>query len=61
MLFPFFEDLTRATFKQLQSIKSTEGVVAVWSVSGIIKFKLADDEQIYKVSLLYDTVDSLTQ
>ena len=61
MLFPFFEDLTRATFKQLQSIKSTEGVVAVWSVSGIIKFKLADDEQIYKVSSLYDTVDSLTQ
>ena len=61
MLFPFFEDLTRATFKQLQSIKSTEGVVAVWSVSGIIKFKLADDEQIYKVSSLFDTVDSLTQ
>ena len=40
---------------------TTEGVVAVWSVSGIIKFKLADDEQIYKVSSLYDTVDSLTQ
>ena len=61
MLFPFYEDLTRATFKQLQAIKATEGVAAVWSVGGVIKFRLNDDDSIYKVNSLFDTVDSLTQ
>ena len=61
MLFPFYEDLTRATFKQLQAIKATEGVAAVWSVGGVIKFRLNDNDSIYKVNSLFDTVDSLTQ
>ena len=61
MLFPFYEDLTRATFKQLQSIKEKENVTAAWTVSGVIRFKIKDSENIYKVSSLWGTVDSLTE
>ena len=61
MLFPFYEDLTRATFKQLQSIKEKENVTAAWTVSSVIRFKIKDSENIYKVSPLWDTVDSLTE
>ena len=61
MLFPFYKDLTRATFKQLQSIKEKENVTAAWTVSGVIRFKIKDSENIYKVSSLWGTVDSLTE
>ena len=61
MLFPFFEDLSRATFKQLKAFKEKEEVAAAWTVSGVIRFRIKDDETIYKVSSLLDTVESLTQ
>ena len=61
MLYPFYEDLTRATFKQLQAIKAREDVSSAWTVSGVIRFKVKDSDTVYKVSSLWDTVDSLTE
>ena len=53
MLFPFYEDLTRASFTQLKAIKAKEEVVAAWTVSGVIRFRKKDDDNIYKVSSLF--------
>ena len=61
MLYPFYEDLTRATFKQLQAIKAREDVSSAWTVSGVIRLKVKDSDTVYKVSSLWDTVDSLTE
>jgi hypothetical protein len=61
MKFPFYEDLTRATFKQLKAIQADEKVTAAWTVSGIIRFKIENDEAVYKVTNIYDTVADLTE
>ena len=60
MAFAFFEDLTKATFRQLQAIKACEEVLSAWTVSGSIRFKTKNSETIYKVSSIFDTVESLT-
>jgi hypothetical protein len=60
MKYPFFEHLTSTTFKQLKAIQSHEEVQSAWTVSGNIKFKLKSSDTIYKVSSIFDTVDSLT-
>jgi mRNA-degrading endonuclease YafQ of YafQ-DinJ toxin-antitoxin module len=59
MKYPFYEDLTRATFKQLKTIQSDERVTAAWTVSGVIRFKLDGDEKVYRVTSVYDTIDDL--
>ena len=61
LLYTFFEDLTRATFKQLQAIKACEEVTAAWTVNGVIRFKVKNKDEIFKVSSIYDTVESLTK
>jgi hypothetical protein len=59
MCYPFYEDLTRATFKQLMTIQQHEQVVSAWTVSGVVRFKVKDSDVIYKVSSIYDTVEDL--
>jgi hypothetical protein len=54
-----FEDLTTANFKQLQAFKQSDRVSSAWSVNGIIRFKVKDCDTVFKVSSLYDTVDSI--
>ena len=61
MVHPFFEDLSKATFKQLVSIKACSEVTSAWTVGGAIRFKIKDSEVIFRVSSIYDTVDSLTK
>jgi hypothetical protein len=60
MRYPFYEDLTRATFKQLKAIQADDRVTAAWTVSGVIRFKIENDEAVYKVHNIYDTVADLT-
>ena len=61
MLFPFYEDLSRETFKQLQSIKSCQEVVSAWTVGGVIRFKVKDNDTIFRVTSIYDTVENVTE
>jgi hypothetical protein len=56
-----FEDLTGLNFKQLQAFKQHEDVTSAWTVNGVIRFKIKESDQIFKVSSLYDTVDSITK
>jgi TolA-binding protein len=59
MRFPFYEDLSRLTFKQLMNIQQNEQVVSAWTVSGVICFKVKDNNAVFKVSSIYDTVEEL--
>jgi DNA repair exonuclease SbcCD ATPase subunit len=60
MKHPFFEHLTNTTFKQLKSIQNHQDVQSAWTVSGVIKFKLKNSDSVYKVSSIFDSVESLT-
>ena len=59
MRFPFFEDLTKATFTKLSSIKQQEGVLSAWTVNGSIRFKLKDNNTIFRVSKLQDSFEDI--
>jgi hypothetical protein len=61
MKYPFYEDLTRATFKQLKTIQSDSRVTAAWTVSGVVRFRIENDDNTYKVTSIYDTVDDLVE
>jgi hypothetical protein len=61
MRYPFYEDLTRATFKQLKTIQADNRVTAAWTVSGVVRFKVEDDDTVYKVTSIYDTVDDFIE
>ena len=59
MRFPFFEDLTRATFQQLSAIKEKKEVTAAWTVNGSIRFKIKDSETVYKIGCLTDKFEDI--
>ena len=60
MKFSFFEDLTRDTFKQLHAFKACQDVSSAWTISGAIRFTIKNNDNIFRVSSLLDTVQSLT-
>lgn len=60
MRFPFFEDLTRATFAKLTSVKAHESVTSAWTVNGCIRFKIKDKETVFRINKLSDSVESVT-
>lgn len=57
--FPFYEDLTKATFAKLKYIKQQEGVMAAWTVNGTIKFRIADNETIYRVGNINESFEDI--
>ena len=59
MRFPFFEDLTKATFTKLTAIKQQENVISAWTVNGSIRFKLKDNTTIFRVNKLQDTLEDI--
>ena len=59
MRFPFFEDLTKATFTKLSAIKQQEGVISAWTVNGSIRFKLKDNNYIYRVTKLQESFEDI--
>jgi hypothetical protein len=61
MRLPFYEDLTRATFKQLKQIQADSRVTSAWTVSGTVRFKLENNDTIFRVSSIYDTVDDFVE
>ncbi len=50
--FPFFEDLTRENFTQLQLLKKNPRVSACWTVNGQIRYRLGDSVNVIKVNSL---------
>jgi hypothetical protein len=57
--YPIYEDLTKDTFNLLQALLKDERTGPVWTVSGNIRFKLAGDTAIKKVSSVYDPIEKI--
>jgi len=57
--YPFYEDLTAATFKKLKELQSDPRVEACWSVNGLLRFRLAGSEQVRRVKQPLDTIESI--
>ena len=60
MRYPFFEDLTKATFQKLSSIKQQDSVISAWTVNGSIRLKVKDKTTIFRVNRLSETFEEIT-
>jgi hypothetical protein len=54
-----FEDLTRPTFNKMRALAQHDSVENCWSVSGQLRYKLKDDQTVYKVKSIFSTVDQI--
>ena len=61
MKFPFYEDLTRATFKKLCDIKQEPDIISAWTVNGTIRFRVKDNNTTFKVSHLFESVEEIVK
>jgi len=60
-LYPIFEDLTRDTFQLLKRLSNDERTESVWSIRGVIKYKLTGSEQVKKVDNIYAPFEGFFQ
>jgi hypothetical protein len=51
--------LTKDTYNLLQALLKDERTGPVWTVSGNIRYKLAGETTIKKVSSIYDSVEKI--
>jgi hypothetical protein len=56
---PFFEDLTTTNFLKMRAISQDKRVLACWSVAGQLRFRLHGEEQVRKVTNVFDTVEKI--
>jgi len=57
--YPIYEDLTKINFQLLKALADDDRTGAVWSVGGVIKFKLADGTEVKKMASVFDSVDDI--
>lgn len=57
--FPFYEDLTRASFMKMRALSQHSSVQSAWSVNGIIKYRLVNDPTIRKVKSVLASVEDI--
>lgn len=51
---PIYEDLTRPNFNKYLAVSKTPGVTAVWTINGSIRYKMENDENVYKVQKVFE-------
>jgi len=57
--YPFYEDLTKVNFQLLKTLADDQRTGAVWSVNGVIKYKLANSTEVRKVTNVFDCVEDI--
>lgn len=57
--YPFYEDLTTATFKKLKELQADSRVESCWSVNGQLRYRLVGSEQVRKVKQTLDSIESI--
>jgi hypothetical protein len=57
--FPFYEDLTSTNFKLLKALADDPRTGAVWSIGGVIRYKMADGTVVKKVQDVFDSIDNI--
>jgi len=57
--FPFYEDLSAATFKKMKELQADPRVDSCWSINGQLRFRLTGSDAVKRVSQIMDTIDSI--
>jgi hypothetical protein len=57
--FPFYEDLTKATFLKMRALSSDQRGTSCWSINGQLHIKLASSGIVKRVGSVFDTVDKI--
>ncbi len=57
--FPFYEDLTKDNFKMLKTLADDPRTGAVWSIGGVIRFKMVEGTEVKKVASVFDSIDNI--
>jgi len=57
--YPIYEDLTKTNFQLMKALADDERTGPVWSIGGVIKYKLVDGTDVKKVSSVFDSVDDI--
>ena len=58
-VYPFFDDLTRATAKKMSEIQAAPRVQSCWSLNGQLRYKLKDSQDVKKVRSVFDSIDTI--
>jgi hypothetical protein len=58
-LYPAYEDMSSDMFKKMREISSNAAVKSCWAAGGILRFKLEDNDAIFRVHCIYDTVEKI--
>ena len=57
--FPIFEDLTGDTFSCVKALSDDQRTGAVWTINGVIRYKLNGETTVRKVTNVYESVDTI--
>ena len=57
--YPFYEDLTAATFKKLKELQADSRVEACWLVNGQLRYRLSGSDQVKKVKNTLDPIETI--
>ena len=57
--YPIYEDLTGDTYACVKALSSDQRTGAVWTINGVVRFKLAGENTVKKVSDIYDCVETI--
>jgi hypothetical protein len=58
-LYPTYEDMSSDMFKKMREINNNAAVKSCWAAGGILRFKLEDSDNIYRVHCIYDPVEKI--
>jgi hypothetical protein len=57
--YPFYEDLSAATFKKMKELQADPRVDSCWSINGQLRFRLTGSDVVKRVSQIMDPIDSI--
>jgi hypothetical protein len=57
--YPFYEDLSAATFKKMKELQADPRVESCWSINGQLRFRLTGSDAVKRVSQIMDPIDSI--
>jgi hypothetical protein len=57
--YPFYEDLSAATFKKMKELQADPRVESCWSINGQLRFRLSGSDVIKRVNQIMDPVETI--
>jgi hypothetical protein len=60
-LYPAYEDMSSDMFKKMREMNNHANVKSCWAAGGYLRFKLEDNDTIYRVHCIYDPVEKIVK